>query len=234
MLIGRVNSTSSSSLLPAGSCWKLAISTVLRHGLRWQNLALDHRKRKFGGVHLSNILQIHTCFLISVWFNNIFQVTSNFTGTMNELILDQLCKCFCKSFWVHTLPCALSDPPAYVPLFYPTSALKISVAALDPAGLTSSAATCAIPEGTKHSLIQSKGSCLMPSGPQFGYKQFSRMTLFQHFCVLWNIVQQGDTQRGRLRPELMQQCHPALGLWLILPFITWNLGYQSPSPLLLL
>lgn len=190
-LIGRVNSVSSSFPLPAGSCWKLAISTVLRHGLGWQNLALDYRKRKFGGVHLSNFQQIHTCFLISVWLNNIFQVGSNFTWTMNELKLDQLCKCFCKSFWVYTLLCAHSDSPAYVLSYYPTSTFQISVHSpwqpLDPAGLTSPAARATL-EGTKHSLIQSKGSCLMPPGPQFVYKQFFPGCLYFNISVFYEIL----------------------------------------------
>lgn len=187
----RVNSIRSSFPLPTASCWKLAISTVLRHEFRWQNLALDYSKRKFGGVHLSNFLQIHTCFLISVWLNNTFEVGSNFTWTMNELILDQLCKCFCKSFWVFTLRCALSDPPAYVPSYYPTSTFQISVhnswQPLDPAGLTF-AAPHATPEGRKHSLIQGKGSCLMPSDPQSGYKQFSPGWLYFNISVFYEIL----------------------------------------------
>lgn len=125
MLIWRVNSMNSLFPLTIDSCWKLAISSVSRHGLGWQNLALDYRKRKFGGVHVSAFPQFHTCFLISFWLNDIFQVGSNFTKPVNEPNLDHLCNCFCKSLWFHMLLCALSDPPAYVPSSYPTSTLWI-------------------------------------------------------------------------------------------------------------
>lgn len=157
MCIWRVDSINSPFPLPIGSCWKLAICSVLGMGSD-DKTWLDYRKRKLWGGRVPAFPQFHT---FSFWLNNIFQVGSNFTTTMNEPNLDHLCYCFCKSLRVYTLLCALADTPAYVPSSYPTSTLSILVhnswQPLVPAGLTSAAihATLLPPEGTKYSLFHS-------------------------------------------------------------------------------